>query len=763
MKINFTFLVLLLLWAFSSMSQPSIGLQQIASGFTRPVDIVNCGDNRLFIVEQAGIIKIINAQGTVNSRPFLNIVSKVESGGNEQGLLGMVFHPDYKNNGYFYVNYIDKGAGFGNTTISRFQVSANDPDSAVASSEQIIFTISQPYGNHNAGDMNFGPDGYLYFGLGDGGSGNDPGNRAQNPQNLLGKMIRIDVDTAAGYKIPPTNPFINDPNTLDEIWALGLRNPWRFSFDRLTGDIWIGDVGQNAREEVDFQPASSSGGENYGWRCYEANRANLTSGCAPQSSYVAPVYEYVNPTSGCTVVGGYVYRGCLYPNLYGHYVFADYCSGRFWTMINTGGSWVATSQGSFSNSFTTFGEDRNGELYVAGFSGGRIYRVTESLPATLPTVAVNGSTSFCDGDSVVFSTQPGYASYTWFLNESPVDTGLQFTATAGGSYELKVTGNNGCFYRAPAVDVSVFDLPSPVISSNDTAFCDGDSLQLDAGNFSSYNWTDGFMSSPHYVSSPGNYSVTVTDANGCSGSSPAVQIAEHANPVPIITVGNDIILCEGDSIVLSTTLNYATYQWSTQESSAQIVVKDAGFYTVTVQDANGCEGSSAGPVVTLSPVPPVATITQQDNMLSVPDTGYFYQWYVNGDLIPGADEQTLPVFTNGEYTVTLTNDAGCSTLSVPYKAFINGINEAWVQNISVQPNPFEAEILIRYQLLSATNLQVRFTDLAGKEIKILPTENRQPGYHELILRPGDMRLSQGTYLLEISNGLSRKTFKLIKL
>lgn len=355
-----------------------VNLEVFAAGFQNPVDIANAGDSRLFIVEQAGKIKIIDTEGNVNAIPFLDITDIVYDNQNEQGLLGLAFHPDYANNGYFYVNYTSQSTN-GDTQISRFTVDSGNPDIADEGSELQILTIEQPFGNHNGGDLDFGPDGYLYIGMGDGGSGGDPGNRAQNPLEMLGKMLRIDIDNGSPYSIPATNPFVGDPTTLDEIWALGLRNPWRFSFDSQTGDMWIGDVGQNAWEEIDFQPASSTGGENYGWRCYEGSYPFNTSGdCPPVSELVFPIYEYSQSGSpgGCSVTGGVVYRGTQYPELDGHYFLSDYCASWIMTIYNDGSGWATINHGTWSGEgFSTFGEDVVGEVYVAGLFTGNIWKI----------------------------------------------------------------------------------------------------------------------------------------------------------------------------------------------------------------------------------------------------------------------------------------------------------------------------------------------------------------------------------------------------
>ena len=307
--------------------------QRIVTGLARPVLVTAApGDtSRLFIVEQrsgsTGRIRIFDlATNLLVSTPFLSLTV---STGSEQGLLGMAFHPDYNTNGYFFINYTNSS---GNTIVARYQVSSN-PNIANSGSATTVMSISQPYSNHNGGMIAFGPnDGYLYIGTGDGGSGGDPGNRAQDISGqLLGKILRIDVDSLP-YSIPADNPFVGVTGD-DEIWAYGMRNPWRFSFDRDTGDLYIGDVGQNAWEEIDIQPAGAAGGENYGWRCYEGDHAYNTSGCPSASTMVFPVYEYAQGGSPyrCSITGGNVYRGNGIPDLQGTYFFGDYCSNQIWS------------------------------------------------------------------------------------------------------------------------------------------------------------------------------------------------------------------------------------------------------------------------------------------------------------------------------------------------------------------------------------------------------------------------------------------------
>ncbi|WP_420629591.1 PQQ-dependent sugar dehydrogenase [Candidatus Leptofilum sp.] len=373
-----------------------VGITAVAieSGFIQPVDITNAGDDRLFIVEQPGIIRIIDADGNMLPDPFLDINLIVDSETHsERGLLGLAFHPDYPNTPYFYVNYTAV-SGSGDTIIARYTVS-NDPNVADPNSAVEILRIDQPAGNHNAGDLAFGPDGYLYIPTGDGGSGGDPwgddGN-GQNRQALLGKILRIDVDGGSPYAIPADNPFVGDASTLDEIWALGLRNPWRISFDRDTGDLYIGDVGQGLWEEVNFQPASGGGGENYGWRCYEGNQTFNTINCGDISNYQFPFDDYPHGSfpfgmnEGNSITGGFVYRGNDFPDLNGIYIYADFISGNFWLAQNSSG-WNITPLGGIGVSNpSTFGEGCDGELYVASHSG-TIYQIQSSSGAK-PTGAV---------------------------------------------------------------------------------------------------------------------------------------------------------------------------------------------------------------------------------------------------------------------------------------------------------------------------------------------------------------------------------------
>jgi len=344
----------------------------VAAGLNLPVDIQNAGDGsgRLFIVEKGGDIRILQ-NGQLLSKPFLDIRGRVYSSDTEQGLLGLAFHPNYASNGEFFVNYIDLN---GNTVIARFHVSASDPNLADPTTEVDLLHVNQPYANHNGGGLAFGPDGYLYIGLGDGGSEGDPQRTGQNLQTFLGKMLRIDVNQGDQYTIPSDNPYANGGG-LPEIWASGLRNPWRFSFDRSTGDLFIADVGQDNWEEVDFVQAGTPGGMNFGWSYYEG-RHQYNDQTPANIVFTFPVIEYSH-SYGCAVTGGYVYRGKAYPEWQGVYFYGDYCSGTVWGLIHNGEqTWQSKELFSTGAKITTFGTDESGELYLADYQSGKILRLS---------------------------------------------------------------------------------------------------------------------------------------------------------------------------------------------------------------------------------------------------------------------------------------------------------------------------------------------------------------------------------------------------
>jgi len=346
----------------------------VAGGFVQPVHVAHAGDGsgRIFVVEQGGRIRILD-NGVVLPSPFLDISSKSVCCG-EQGLLSVAFPPGFAAKRYFYVNYTRTPDGA--TVVARYRVSIGDANAADPASEEVLLIIPQPFANHNGGQLAFGPDGYLYIGMGDGGSGGDPLNNGQATGTLLGKLLRIDVESGAvPYGIPPTNPFLGMAGYRAEIWALGLRNPWRFSFDRLMGDLYIADVGQGTFEEVDVQPVGSAGGQNYGWKVMEG-AACFTIGCSP-AGLTLPVATY-DHSQGCSITGGMVYRGSAFPALQGMYFYGDFCSGRIWGLRNTGAGWetaVLPVPGNPPMNIATFGEDEPGNVYLANFANGELLRI----------------------------------------------------------------------------------------------------------------------------------------------------------------------------------------------------------------------------------------------------------------------------------------------------------------------------------------------------------------------------------------------------
>lgn len=446
--------------AATVLNPAKITFQEVVSGLDDPVFVTHAGDGsgRLFIVEQhSGKIKIVK-NGVLLAAPFLDIQSSIKSNGNEQGLLSLAFHPSYGTNGSFFVVYNAPRSGDStgsNLILKKFLVSSGDPDLADPNSGEILLTIPHPiHSNHNGGTLAFGQDGYLYWSIGDGGGPGDPNNNAQNKEKYLGKILRLDVDAASPY-IPNSNPFFSNtnPNTKKEIWAYGLRNPWRFSFDRLTHDLYIGDVGQNSTEEIDFQPSTSIGGENYGWRVMEGTKCFSPSSGCNTAGKVRPVAQYSHST-GCSVTGGYVYRGLNFPSLYGHYIYGDFCTGRLFTLYrNSAPGWDPVKSVDTPYNISTFGEDEQGELYLADYAAGKIYNIGYQEPGpilvtpeqesftnnTLPTFEWQAVSS-ADHYEIVIASDEGFSSIidtqddvigTSFIPNSALDEGKYYWHVRG--------------------------------------------------------------------------------------------------------------------------------------------------------------------------------------------------------------------------------------------------------------------------------------------------------------------------------------------
>ncbi|MBC7927857.1 MAG: PQQ-dependent sugar dehydrogenase [Bryobacteraceae bacterium] len=383
--------------AFPLLAQDAYRLSRVATGLSSPTEIEtprSDGTNRLFVVEQRGTIRIVQ-NGLVLPEPFLNIASTISAGG-ERGLLGLAFAPRFAANQRFYIYYTDPQ---GSIVISRMRVSTSDPNRADPASEEVLLRVAHSqFSNHNGGRLAFGPDGFLYAGLGDGGGGGDPLGSGQRLNTLLGKLIRIDVEsTGSGpYTSPSSNPFVNRAGALPEIWAYGLRNPWRFSFDTQNGDLYIADVGQNALEEINFQPASSAGGENYGWNRTEGTQCYPTPGTCDQSGLTRPVFEY-NHSVGVSVTGGYVYRGRGLPALQGSYIYADFARGQIWALRNTPSGWENQLLTNSGLQISAFGVDQQGEIYIASYSQGSLYRLISAQTTVSAVNAASGAEGLVPG------------------------------------------------------------------------------------------------------------------------------------------------------------------------------------------------------------------------------------------------------------------------------------------------------------------------------------------------------------------------------
>jgi glucose/arabinose dehydrogenase len=476
--------------AATVLNPAKITFQEVVSGLDDPVFVTHAGDGseRLFIVEQrSGKIRIVK-NGVLLPTPFLNIQSSIKSNGGEQGLLSVAFHPLYATNGKFFVFYTapSSDSAGSNLILEKFSVSSSDPDLAdmTIGSHEVLLTIPHPgHSNHNGGTLAFGQDGYLYWSIGDGGGPGDPNNNGQNREKYLGKILRLDVDAVSPY-IPASNPFFSttNPNIKKEIWAYGLRNPWRFSFDRLTHDLYIGDVGQSVWEEVNFQLAGSAGGENYGWRVMEANRCNNPDSGCNTTGKVRPVAQYSHGDGRCSVTGGYVYRGVNFPSLYGHYLYGDFCTGRLFTLYrNSTGGWDPVKSVDTPYSISTFGEDEQGELYLADYATGKIYNIGYQEPGPqlitpeqesfinnqLPTFEWQAISS-ADHYEIVIASDQGFTS---IIDSQDDVIGASFIPNVSlleGKYYWHVRGINSLSVagawsetRSFTVDITPFSPPTP--------------------------------------------------------------------------------------------------------------------------------------------------------------------------------------------------------------------------------------------------------------------------------------------------------------
>jgi glucose/arabinose dehydrogenase len=676
-------------------AQPKIQLVNFATGFDLPVDIAHCGDSRLFVVEREGKIWVLDSLGN-KLNTFLDIDARVNANQSEQGLLGLAFDPNYAENGYFYVNYTKNGAG--DTRVARFSVKANNPNEADPDSELTIIEQTQPYWNHNGGCLRFGPDGYLYISLGDGGSGGDPQNYGQTKKTFLGKILRIDVNNSnpsQPYVVPPDNPFVGNDDYFPEIWSLGWRNPWRFAFDPLNGDMWIADVGQNQYEELDFEPANTPG-RNYGWRCYEGNNPYNTSGCQPASAYIMPFFQYAHSGgNGCSVTGGFVYRGSQFPDLYGCYLFADYCSGRWWySRRNSDGSFTTNVLATLSGyEYSTFGEDSKGELYVALLSTGRIQRIRELCSPF--QVTGDAGPAVCTGSmdgaiNLNTSGAAGTATYLW----STGATTQNLSGLDPGIYTVEIKDGNNCI-RRDTFEIANAAPAAPLMPFIDTAMCQGQPINFGLAQppmgFTHQWFLDGnpILSSPggtFFVQETGTYQVQLT-GQGCN-SELSTPVLVTVFPAPTIS------------------LDYV-----------------ANVITATIDPAN-------------------ATV----------------QWFFEQTLIPGATNPVLIAEQIGLYQIEVTDLVGCvNSAEITVVELVGTKLPANVRQFSLSPNPTENSVLLEMELENTGRTIITLSDNSQRQIFSQNVDNQK-----IALPIDLRNLPTGTYFITVqtgSGGFVRKVLK----
>lgn len=666
-------------------AQNGIRISKYIAGVTAPVGMAHCNDDRLFVIEQGGKIRIIENSKLVDS-PFLDITTKVRFSG-EQGLLGLAFHPKYDSTGFIYVNYISRSSP-AQTVIERYKVSATNKNKIDPNSGQVILTINQPYVNHNGGCLKFGKDGFLYIGMGDGGNSGDPQNYAQNKKSLLGKMLRIDIDTASRYKIPKSNPFVNDTAYLPEIWAIGLRNPWRFSFDKLTQDLWIGDVGQGTWEEVDFDAYGSPFGRNYGWKCWEGNKENSTTGCLPKNAYTFPIHQYArDPGVNCaSITGGYVYRGSDYPSLYGKYFYADYCVGKIW-LINR------TSDTSYSNqlvyNFTdnalaSFGEDAKGDLYFTDVTTSSIFKISDTCNLKVNVITTD---PICfgeaNGQAKSDVQDPLNTKFKW----STGDTLAELKNLNAGTYQLSVL-YNGCLAN------SSFTIKNPPANITQLEYfsCDVNGLGSD----------------------------TIVFATQTCDSIVIVTTSLKVPDTSCITTPFITSFCKGDSALLIACdpVGAVSYKWyrdgiSIAKSNVKrLWIYEPGNYQFTYLDSLGCESYFSQAVnITVFPIPEKPSITlSNDTLVATP--GYTsYRWFLDGNLLGGSIINSWIAKKEGIYQVEIIDSNQChSVLSDTIRFLVTKNSDVFkkIRPIELIPNPVTSQLLIKLNAFdeSAVNWKI---------------------------------------------------------
>ena len=609
----------------------------------------------------------------------------------------MAFHPDYLTNGYFYVNYTNR-ANPTLTVIERYKVT-NNKNKADSLSGQIVLTFIQPYSNHNGGCLKFGKDGYLYIGTGDGGAGGDPQNYAQNKKSMLGKMLRIDVDTAVGYKIPSTNPFLKDTSYLKEIWALGLRNPWRYSFDKLTGDLWIGDVGQDVWEEIDFDSATSLGGKNYGWRCYEGNHDFNLTGCNAKANYTFPLHEYLSDqnTNGCSITGGFVYRGDKFPSLYGKYIYCDYCSGKIWIINRISATmYTNTLAYDYTNSvITTFGEDAQGNIYFADAGTSSIYKIGDTCKFSFNMITTDPTCSGLADGTAKTNLQNGIAAkFIW----STGDTLPELNNLNAGNYTLKVIYNQ-CLYETQ------FTINSKPL---DTA-C---------------------IVSPVFKKQP------------CEGDTVPLRLCKSVKAIKYIWYKNGVeLIGQQDSILL---------------------VFENGNYQLKYTDSTGCESEISNiEIITFEPRTTTAVLTiQNDTLYATPNHDNYY-WYLNGVLIDATTVPFYKVIVNGNYQVEVADSNKCPALLSNEVVYVVIKTKNFMDKglFKLHPNPVINFLNIEFtKTLNSTKVDYQIISNQNQEILNARISNFKDSF-----RIDVSKLLPGLYWIHIQNDRLKEKHPFIKI
>ena len=666
----------LLLW--TTLHTQTVTLEEFSVGYNWLIGFETApDDDRLYVFQKDGFIKICNEDGSVEPMPFLDISQKVNNSfNNEHGLLGVAFHPDYQANGYCFVFYNEINTG--DVKVVRFQRSAANPNLLDPSTETDILSWPHPMANHVGGCMKFGPDGYLYIASGDGGGAGDPLGSGQNLMTFLGKILRIDVDNGLPYAIPPGNPFFGSNSILNEIWAYGLRNPWRFSFDKMTGDLWIGDVGQGDREEVDFQAFGSPGGANFGWSCREGTLVFNNDQCHPDSVYTDPLYEYENSlsTGNCSVTGGVVYRGTEYGDLFGKYIFTDFCSGRIWALGKDGDVVESVVEmGDFDNNdFTVLDENEKGELFVTGFFSNKIYKVVSENCEPV---------AFIEGPKTIF-LEPGETAelslfadagfeFQWFQDGILISgaTSQTLTVSQAATYTVVVTNpGNGCSATSNAITIAINNNPASIVGP--LQVCEGSVYNYEATMFQNadYVWSvaGGMIANsnaPNEVGiqwlTPGigQLEVQIALPNG-EMESASILVNVQENDIVLSATG-DFILCGGENnghidLEVSGTGPFE-YIWSTGATTQDVVGLSPGVYFVIVTNNIGCSTEAE---FLINVVPSVS--------YNIPDYFPCDSFVVLPPIVP--DGMAICDFTwdvpnpdsvmSGTYSYTITDCSGCT-------------------------------------------------------------------------------------------------------